>query len=361
MRRSLLLALSFVLCAVDLPAQDGARPQDGQQGGQQGGDRQGDGRRRGRRRDRDPASVVLEHVTYQRVTFETQNVPSKSANYGVYLPPGYDDPANADRKYPWVVWLHGMSEDDRDFHFGGAKVLDEQVGSGKLPPLVFVAASAPSRTLYANGETEGNIRDLVTKDLVSDVQTRFRVATTRDQRALMGVSLGGMAALRFAFTDPQLFGSVATHSAAVFPEKLDELDQNYVETVDRFGDRLGWYGVLGKPIDPEKFAAINPTSIARKLGDLHGLRIYFDAGTADRYGFGPANESLHAVLDEKKVAHTFRLIEGGEHSWGGGTVQKSLVDSLQFVAAGFPKAAPGEKSSGEKAPAKSGAGAPGGG
>ena len=170
-------------------------------------------------------------------------MPSKSSNYGVYLPPGYDDPANASREYPWVLWLHGMSEDDRDFHFGGAKVLDEQVASGALPPLVFIAAAAPSRTLYANGEVEGNIRDLITKDLVSDVQKRFRVASKREERALMGVSLGGMAALRFAFTDPQLFGSVATHSAAVFPEKLDELDQNYVETVHRFGDRLGGWPI----------------------------------------------------------------------------------------------------------------------
>ena len=323
MRRLLFLAVSLFVCTVDLHAQEGER-------------------RRGgfRRRERDPATVVLTNVTYQRITFETANLTSKSANYGVYLPPGYDDPANATRKYPWIVWLHGMSEDDRDFHFGGAKILDEQIGSGALPPLVFIAASAPSRTLYANGEVEGNIRDLITKDLVADVQKRFRVSDQREQRAVMGVSLGGMAALRFAFSDPTLFGAVATHSAAVFPEDPKELPEQHAGTVQRFGDRLGWYAVLGNPIDPEKFAAVNPTCLAHQLDEakLKGLRIYFDAGDADRYGFGPANEHLSDVLDEVKVRHQFRLIQGGQHSWGGGTVQLALVESLGFVAKGFPKA-----------------------
>ncbi len=341
MRRLRALALTLfglLVCAPDLNAQ--------------GGDRR---RGFGRRGDRDVNSVVLANVTYRRMAFATESVPAKTANYGVYLPAGYDDPANASRKYPLIVWLHGMSEDDRDFHFGGAKVLDEQIGSGALPPLVFVAAAAPSRTLYANGESEGNIRDLITKDLLADVQEHFRVLEKRSERALMGVSLGGMAALRFAFSDPSLFGTVATHSAAVFPEDPTQLPEQHAGTLARFGDRLGWYAVLGNPIDPEKFRAINPTSLAHALPDLKGLRIYFDAGSNDRYGFGPANQHLDEVLKEAKVAHTFRLIEGGEHSWGGGTVQKALVESLGFVAAGFEKP-PESKAEPRPEPAKSGAG-----
>src|SRR5262245_26313541 len=334
MRRLLGLALTSLVCLSTVHAQDG------------GGERR---RGWGRRHDRDPGTVALTNLTYKRITFATENVTSKSANYGVYLPPGYDDPANATRKYPWVVWLHGMSEDDRDFHFGGAKVLDEQVGSGAVPPLVFVAAAAPSRTLYSNGEVEGNIRDLILKDLLADVQKQFRVSDQRGERALMGVSLGGMAALRFAFTELSLFGTVAVHSAAVFPEDVSKLPEQHAATFNRFGERLGWYSVLGNPIDAEKFRLFNPTSIAHKLGDLKGLRIYFDAGTADRYGFGPANQHLDEVLKEADVPHTFRLIDGGEHSWGGGTVQLALVESLHFVAAGFPHQKAIEKPAAPKA------------
>jgi len=316
--RMLLLSLAVLLAAPELTAQEGGRRRGG-----------------GRRRERDVGSVTLDHVRYQRVEFEAASLRSGTSHCGVYLPPGYDDPGNAERSYPWIVWLHGMSEDDRDFHFGGAKVLDEMLGSGALPPLVFVAAAAPSRTLYANGEAEGNVADLIVKDLLAHVETAFRVLKEREGRAVMGISLGGMAALRFAFTDPARFGTVATHSAAVFPEDPAELPAQHAATVERFGDRLGWNSILGDPIDEERYRAINPTCLAHELKKAGAPRIYFDAGTSDRYGFGPANQHLSEVLTESGVPHTFRLIEGGEHSWSGGTVQLALKESLKFVGEGF--------------------------
>lgn len=301
---------------------------------------QGDGGgRRSRRRDRDVASVVLTHFTFQRVEFETKDLTSGKARYGVYLPEGYADPANAERKYPLVIWLHGMREDEQDFHFGGAKAMDDAVAERKLAPFVFVTAVIPSRTLYMNGEREGNMADLVTKDLVADVEKRFRVSPERADRALMGISLGGMAALRFAFNDPSRFGTVATHSAALFPEDPTTLPAQHRATFDRFGEAAGWFELLGNPIDLAKYQAFNPTVVAHGLKDVKGLRIYFDAGTEDRYGFEPANRHLSEILKEKGIAHTFRSIEGGQHSWSGGTVQKALVESLAFVTEGFTKSA----------------------
>src|SRR5262245_11407967 len=149
---------------------------------------QGDGRRGGGRgRPRDAAPVELKNLTYQRVEFDTKDLTAGKAHYGVYLPAGYADPANAEKRYPWVIWLHGMREDERDFHSEAAKILDEAATAGKLSPFVLVAAAAPSRTLYMNGEAEGNVADLITKDLVADVQTRFHVSAKRADRAIMGI------------------------------------------------------------------------------------------------------------------------------------------------------------------------------
>lgn len=299
---------------------------------------QGDGRRGGgggRWRQRDTAPVELKNFTYQRVEFDTTDLTGGKAHYGIYLPAGYADPANADKKYPWAIWLHGMREDERDFNAEGAKILDDAVGSGKLTPLVFVAAAAPQRTLYMNGETEGNVADLITKDLVAHVQKTYRVSTKRSDRAIMGISLGGLGALRLALTNLDLFGTVAVHSAAVFPEDPAEIPEQHLQTYNRFGDRGGWYALLGNPIDKAKYDLFNPTSIAHNLKDAKGLRIYFDAGSADRYGFGPANQHFADVLKAAGIPFTFHLIDGGQHSWSGGTVQKALVESLAFVNEGF--------------------------
>jgi len=142
----LLAALLAAFLAEAALAQDGGTPPP-QEGGQQGGrEGRGNGRRRGRRSERDPATVQLTQLTYQRLEFETKNATSGKAAAGVYLPVDYSDPVNSERKYPLVVWLHGMNEDDRDFHFNGAKVVDETIAAGKLAKCIVVAFAAQSRT-----------------------------------------------------------------------------------------------------------------------------------------------------------------------------------------------------------------------
>src|SRR5689334_9756154 len=113
----LLAALFAAFLAQAAMGQDGAPPPGGAppEGGREGGrgEGRGDGRRRfGRRAERDPATVQLTQLTYQRLEFETKNATSGKATAGVYLPADYADPANAEKKYPLIVWLHGMNEDD---------------------------------------------------------------------------------------------------------------------------------------------------------------------------------------------------------------------------------------------------------
>jgi S-formylglutathione hydrolase FrmB len=340
------VAALFVSGIASAVAQEGppaqGQPPQGQSQGQSQGQPpgpppQGGGRRFGRPPERDPASVALAQLSYQRVDIESRSLKAGKGSIGLYLPIDYAAPANEKRHYPLVLWLHGLSEDDRDFHFGGARVVDGQIAAGKLAQCILVAVSAPRASLYMNGEPAGDVRDYVTKDIPNWVAANHRVSTERGDLALMGVSLGGMAALRYGLSEPDRFATVATHSAATFPDDPANLPEPHRGTVERFGERMGWHAILGHPIDPEKFAAVNPTSLALRTSEIGSLRLYFDAGTADRYGFGPANEELAKVMKERKLPHTFRLIEGGEHSWGGGTIQTAMVLSLAFVDAGFSK------------------------
>jgi len=48
------------------------------------------------------------------------------------------------------------------------------------------------------------------------VCANYRVDKDHKHWALMGISAGGMAALRITLTQPELFGTVAVHSSAVF-------------------------------------------------------------------------------------------------------------------------------------------------
>ena len=292
---------------------------------------------RRQRRPREPREPVeLTHYSYELVKFEALSLESSEGELGVYLPIGYQE--NEDQSYPWVLWLHGLNEDASRFHYeGGAKVLDQLTGEGKIPPLILVAPSAPRRTIYANGESEGDVQDYVHENVIPYVEENYRISEERENFAIMGVSMGGMGALRFALSEPDRYGTVAVHSAAAFPADPSLLDAQASARVQRTIQFLGLGDILGDPIDPVRWAKYIPAAMIADISadDLDGLRIYFDAGTADRYGFGPPNEQFHEQLAAQEIEHEFTLVENGGHSWGSGSLQKQLIYSLQFVGAGF--------------------------
>lgn len=292
-------------------------------------------RPRGGRREAPP--VELKNLTFKTESFKSEAV-GRDIEIGVYLPKGYDDEKNKDVKWPLVIWLHGMFEDHMRFHGrGGAPVLDQCVGDGKMPPCVFVSANGGRTSMYFNRKDQ-RWEDLITVDLLAHLNKNYRISDKREQRAIMGVSMGGMAALRIAFTKPELFGAVGAHSSAVFGEDPEQLP-------DRLKSRakdLGLDEVFGNPIQKEPWQKANPLCLANDTDPkvLSTLRIYFDAGTDDRYGFAAGNQLLHEALDKHKVAHTWRLIEGGGHSWGAGFQDQTLPYSFKMVGEMFAGKAP---------------------
>jgi S-formylglutathione hydrolase len=287
-------------------------------------------------RNRPERHVELEQFTFAERTFRSEAV-SADVGYGVYLPKDYDQKEQAGTKWPLAIWLHGMFEDHMRFHErGGAPVLDEAVRDGKLPPCVFVCPNGGRTSMYVNRKDK-KWEDLVTVDLLAHLAKTYRVSDRRDQRAIMGVSMGGMAALRIALTQPELFGAVAVHSAAVLPEDPDDLPERMKGMVQR----LGLEEVFGNPIEKEPWQKANPLCLAMRAepDKLRGLHIYFDAGTQDRYGFANSNEKLHEVLEKRDVEHTWRLVQGGGHSWGAGFQEQTLPFSFALVGEMFRAAA----------------------
>jgi S-formylglutathione hydrolase FrmB len=216
-------------------------------------------------------------------------------------------------------------------------VLDRLRGENKIPPLVFVVYRAPrGRSVYMNNEGPVDTEDLLTGDLVTQVQAKYRLATDAKQRAVMGVSAGGFGALKMALRHPDVFGVVAAHSSAVLPADPAELDQRRNGMLQSLLTN-GMDKELGNPVDKAKWQAHMPLAIvaAKKPADLKGLQIYFDAGTADRYQFCPPNEKLDQAMTAAGHKHLFRKVEGGGHAFGSDSMKENVAVSLQFVDAAF--------------------------
>lgn len=306
MRHALLLSLGFALLCPDL-----------------------DGQRRRRDRDGGRAPATLEHFDFKVGKLRSDCLRAGSCDYGLYLPKGYAAAVKQGRRLPYVIWLHGMRGSYRRFHSNGARILDALRGAGKIPEMVVVTPSLGGRPTYFDGLRGENQEKVVIQDLRKHLEKTLQVSTERSGRAIMGVSMGAFGAMRFALRHPEIFAAVAVHSSPVLPARPSGMTERH----RRYAQWFGLDEVMGDPIDEDRWQAEIPTAIlARKSGkDLENLAIYFDAGTKDRYGFAMPNKQLSDMLRKKGIEHTFRLIQGGGHSWGSNAIQKAMQVSLPFV------------------------------
>jgi S-formylglutathione hydrolase FrmB len=251
-------------------------------------------------------------------TFRSEAL-GREVSYVVDLPPSYE--GSGSRKYPVVYALHGLFEGSGFWERRSlAPILAGLRASGAVPEFLVVAVDG-GNSFFVNAPG-GRYEDLVTKDLVAHVEAAYRVLPGRKGRALLGISMGGYAALHIAFEQPGLVAAVATHSAMLL-ERIPSADQG----AGRW-HMAAFNKVFGDPIDAALWAENDPLAWARKVDPKTAPALYLDCGAEDRYGLATGNRDLHKILDERGVAHSFEL-PPGDHGYE--FVRARLEKSLRFL------------------------------
>jgi S-formylglutathione hydrolase FrmB len=238
--------------------------------------------------------------------------------YLVDLPDGYGD----GRLYPVVYALHGLFE-SHDFWVrrGLSDALARLRGAGEVPELVVVSVAA--RNSFFLDSPLGAFETLLTRDLIGHVEERYDVIPGREGRALLGVSMGGYAALRIALRRPDVARAAAAHSAMLLqeiPSQARGAGEWHMRAFER---------VFGNPIDPAAWSEGDPLRWAQQAGP-ETPALYFDCGERDRYGLFRGNRQLHETLTARGVPHEFALLPG-DHGYD--YVLSVLPRSLRFLGA----------------------------
>ena len=243
----------------------------------------------------------------------------RDVSYSVDLPPSYD--SSGSRKYPVVYALHGLFE-GADFweRRGLAQILAGLRESGAVPEFLVVAVNG-GNSFFVNSPG-GRYEDLVTKDLVAHVESTYRVLPGRKGRGLLGISMGGYAALHIAFEQPGLFSAVATHSAMLL-ERIPSADQG----AGRW-QMAAFNKVFGDPIDPALWAENDPLVKAKQVDPRAVPALYMDCGSEDRYGLASGHRGLDKILTERGIPHQLELAPG-DHGYE--FVRARLDRSLRFL------------------------------
>ena len=235
----------------------------------------------------------------------------KELKFAVQLPPSYKtDPK---RRYAVLYFLHGMFGNEGEFQKRGvASAVDKLRAEGKIGDFIIVAP-AGENSFYLNSKPGVRYEDAIIKDLIPYIEKTYRTVGTPAGRAIQGISMGGWGAMMLAFKHPEMFSSVTTHSAALFAElpQVTGSDRRSQFMAKLIGN------IFGDPPDEQYFREVNPVFIAEANAAAikkSGLKIYFDCGEQDRYGFQESNKAFDEKLTKLGIPHEFHLFPGN-HGW----------------------------------------------
>jgi enterochelin esterase-like enzyme len=167
----------------------------------------------------------VEHGNVVEVLF-----PSKSTNTYrrafVYTPPGYGKDVN--KRYPVLYLQHGWGEDETAWTNQGHAnlIMDNLIADGKVKPFIIVMTYG-----ITNQARFGHIREfkidtfqtVLTEELIPYVDAHFRTLADRENRAMAGLSMGGMETHAITLNKPEVFSQYALLSGGIYtPDELKD-------------------------------------------------------------------------------------------------------------------------------------------
>lgn len=249
---------------------------------------------------------MVHHIWYNS---ETLNLTRKML---VYTPPGYESSAES---YPVLYLLHGGGGDEEAWSTLGAapNILDNLINSGKAKPMLVVMTNGNPNQAAANTITPaipaedlpvgGMGSMLFEKSLVADVipyiESHFRVKNNKENRALTGLSMGGLQTINTSLQHPKLFDYYGVMSMG-------------------FAD-LSRFGIEVNISDRDKQIK------ALKKSDPS---LYWIACGKDDFLFQSVI-TMRSELDKNKFDYVYRESEGG-HTWTNWRIYLSEFATMLF-------------------------------
>ncbi|TDO22546.1 esterase [Pedobacter duraquae] len=179
----------------------------------------------------------------------------------IYTPPGYE---SSKQDYPVLYLLHGMGGDEEAWAALGraTQILDNLIAQGKAKPMIVVMPNGNVAQEAAPGEsTEGLYKPTMQlphtmdgtmeqtfPDILKFIESNYRTAKGKENRAIAGLSMGGYHSLHISRFYPNTFAWVGLFSPAVMAsDKVSSpVYANFDESLKKQsanGYKLYWIGI----------------------------------------------------------------------------------------------------------------------
>ncbi|MGZ4833751.1 MAG: alpha/beta hydrolase [Terriglobales bacterium] len=231
------------------------------------------------------------------VSFHSASL-GRSMKYRILLPAGYDRGA---RHYPVLYLLHGLGGDYTNWD--SRTRLREYVAGMAL--IVVMPDADDSWYVNSVAEPQNRFEDYIVKDLVTEIDTKYRTIATRKARAIAGLSMGGYGSVKIALKYSNLF---------VFAGSLSgTLDVAHEDHKPRAGEK--YHQLLLAILGPAGGATWLANDVFALAGGQHpaGFPYFWISCGTDDFLL-ESNRQFTAALQQRKIPYTYIEAPGG-HSW----------------------------------------------
>jgi enterochelin esterase family protein len=237
----------------------------------------------------------------------------------IYTPPGYE---NSKQTYPVLYLLHGAGGDEETWIAMGraAQIMDNLIAQGKAKPMIVVMPNGLTQNAAAPGESSrehfpvlggvprqavgsmadrfGDIMKLGEQavgsmtdsfvDIITFVENNYRVKKDKANRAIAGLSMGGMQSAAISAQYPNTFNYVGVFSAPPIAVLMVRDNDDAARSAEEFVKKL-------------------------QVQQKNGFQLYWIAcGNAD-FLYQSVIDSMKK-MDEIGFNYTYRE-SGGGHIW----------------------------------------------
>ena len=247
------------------------------------------------------AALAAYYYHYQSgVRVETVQLSSallgRAAPYRVVLPPRYGLVTSRGTRYPVLYMLHGWGGDYDSW------LTRSSLARYAAEHRLIVVTPEGGRGWYTDGAAGGApYESHLLREVIPDVDRRFRTIAERRGRGVAGYSMGGYGALKLGFKHPELFAFAGSTGGALDAASRTDDDESITQT----------FGEPGSAVRAEN----DLPRLAREFPEQRRGALpffYLDCGLGDPWF--AVNRDFAALLAERKFAYEYRQ-RPGQHIW----------------------------------------------
>lgn len=202
----------------------------------------------------------------------------------VWTPAGYEKSSDL---LPVLYLVHGGGDTDNSWPGVGAAgfILDNLMAEGKMKPMVVVMPNGSIEMPDGNlaGEVPVFAQDMI-KSIIPFIEDNYRVYSDQANRAMAGLSMGGMETLEVTLNNPEMFSYVWVLSASFSP-----------------GDK-----------EVYEYERVRLKKEASRYNKNFKQLVFTQGGPSD-IAYNNCKETLQ-LFDEAGVKYEYHEVPGG-HSW----------------------------------------------